>query len=154
MIIKGITDYRETQEETRRNLLKPCPFCIPPFGAKRPDIIWDGGFYIACFNCGARGPFVETADEAIKQWNFHQDIATARAEALREAAGRALKFIESCNQADKAWAWVNLRAAILDDKQEEESPLAKRLVEVYNARLTGCDCSRCKVADKQEEKNG
>ena len=46
-------------------------------------------------------------------------VKIVRAEALREAAGRALKFIESCNQADKAWAWVNLRAAILDDKQEE-----------------------------------
>ena len=40
-----------------------------------------------------------------------------------------------------------LRNVILAGEPKEESPLARRLVEVYNQRLPGCDCARCRDSD-------
>jgi hypothetical protein len=87
---------------------------------------------------------LEPDGEYVLYKDAQQAIATARAEAIKEAAERAVEFCSSWN-INSNW----LRAAILTANQEE-TPLAKRLVEVYNSRLTGCDCSRCILADKQE----
>ena len=52
--------------------LKPCPFCgsedvdggeFLPFGI--PSVVP----MVACDNCGCRGPFAATEEEAIEKWN-------------------------------------------------------------------------------------
>jgi hypothetical protein len=75
-----------------------------------------GRFVVSLWRCDEHPGGIDWVDKCTTM--ILEREATARAEALREAADRAIQFIESCNQSDKAWAWVNLRAAILDDKQE------------------------------------
>jgi hypothetical protein len=49
--------------------LKLCPFCP----ANDPDEIKvtgeDNGFWVECLNCDARGPRMESLNEAMSEWN-------------------------------------------------------------------------------------
>ena len=49
--------------------LKPCPFDCGPQKMKIVYRRSDRAFYIECPFCGARGPFMDSVEEAIKAWN-------------------------------------------------------------------------------------
>lgn len=47
--------------------LKPCPFCSHQQVYHYKD--FDGGHHVHCPNCKARGPTINSKDEAIKAWD-------------------------------------------------------------------------------------
>lgn len=115
-----------------RDELKPCPFCggvativnIDSLDEHDPNA---GGSYVACQFCLAASRVIfGEKDGLVEAWNSRADDARiraeARAEALREAAERAVNAaygFGSTAEQDARYA-LKLRAAILADEPKEE----------------------------------
>lgn len=59
-------------EEHDRKLLKSCPFCNAHDNDVYVDEFWErynNPYFVSCDKCGACGPYADTKEKAIENWN-------------------------------------------------------------------------------------
>ena len=49
--------------------LQPCPFCRETLGLEFEELSPDVDIYVFCTECGAKGPFGDTHEDAMLLWN-------------------------------------------------------------------------------------
>ncbi len=78
--------HRQTYVADNGNQLKPCPFCG---GTAVRDISYHGYEWMACANCGARGPGrshdPSATGGAEEAWNYRQSVTFDNLDSLNRS---------------------------------------------------------------------
>lgn len=67
-----MSEKSEKVNESQIDFLKPCPFCKAHGSDVYVDEFWeryDEPYFVTCHGCGACGPYADTKEKAIENWN-------------------------------------------------------------------------------------